>query len=324
MVTATTSVIPATPATPSVDRPGRETLLSPFETLYDISEGPELPLPAELQGTYGSLRFPIPQERPYVIGNLVTSLDGVVSLGIPGQASGKEISGFNMHDRLLMGLLRAAADAVVTGAVTIRTSPGHVLTPDHAFPSMAGAYQQLRSALGKAETPLNVVVSGSGELGPDLTILVGEVPALVVTTEAGAHRLERPSMAVEMGETDDTDETSRQATREEVRIRIVPGDGPITAGAILDAITGAGHGGLVLVEGGPHLMASFFAEGCLDEMFLTFSPQVVGRDGKTDRPGLVAGRSLAPEHPVWGTLVGTKRAGSHLFLRYRFEGARPT
>ena len=44
-----------------------------------------------MEEIYGSLSFPAPHERPYVIGNLVTSLDGVVSLGISGQASGKEI-----------------------------------------------------------------------------------------------------------------------------------------------------------------------------------------------------------------------------------------
>lgn len=312
MVTATTS---STSSTSAVNRPGREDLLSPFETLYDISEGPELPLPAKLKDIYGSLRFPMPDERPYVIGNLVTSLDGVVSLGIPGQASGKEISGFNTHDRLLMGILRAAADAVVSGAGTLRTSPYHVLTPEHAFPSMAEAYRQLRATLGKARVPLNVVVSGSGDLAHDLSILGGEVPALVVTTEEGSRRIMLPGKLREMGN------LSKQAMTEEVTVDAVESSGPLTASAILDAITRAGYDGLVLVEGGPHLMASFFAEGCLDEMFLTLSPQVVGRDGKTERPGLVAGRSLAPEHPAWGTLLGVRRAGSHLFLRYKFGAA---
>lgn len=306
MVTATTS------ATSAVNRPGREDLLSPFETLYDISEGPELPLPAELEDIYGSLRFPTLRERPYVIGNLVTSLDGVVSLGIPGQAGGKEISGFNMHDRLLMGLLRAAADAVVSGAGTVRTSPDLVLTPEHVFPSMAESYRQLRATLGKARVPLNVVVSGSGDLDPDLSILAGEVPALVVTTEEGSRRIAQSGKLGEMG---------KQAMSEEITIETAQSASPLTARAILDAITRAGYDGLVLVEGGPHLMASFFAEGCLDEMFLTLSPQVVGRDSKTERPGLVAGRSLAPEHPTWGTLVGVRRAGSHLFLRYKFGAA---
>ncbi|MBF6612471.1 MAG: dihydrofolate reductase family protein [Chloroflexi bacterium] len=299
----------------AVSKPLPEDFVPPFETLFDVSEGLALPLPAELEDIYGSLRFPAPHGRPYVIGNLVTSLDGVVSLGIPGQASGKEISGFNMHDRLLMGILRAAADAVVSGAGTLRASPDHVLTPEHAFPSMEGAYRQLRATLGKARVPLNVVVSGSGDLAPDLSILGGEVPALVVTTEEGLRRITQPG------------KLSKQAMTEEVTVDAVESSGPLTARAILDAITRAGYDGLVLVEGGPHLMASFFAEGCLDEMFLTLSPQVVGRDSSwrpgghpanPERPGLVAGRSLAPERPAWGKLVGVRRAGSHLFLRYKF------
>jgi riboflavin biosynthesis pyrimidine reductase len=65
-------------------------------------------------------------------------------------------------------------------------------------------------------------------------------------------------------------------------------------------------------------MGDFFAEQCLDELFLTLAPQVAGRDAARDRPGLVAGHSFAPERPLWGTLVGVKRAGSHLFLRYAF------
>jgi hypothetical protein len=65
-------------------------------------------------------------------------------------------------------------------------------------------------------------------------------------------------------------------------------------------------------------MGDFFAERQLDELFLTLAPQVAGRDDANARPGLVAGKQFAPEGPVWGTLVGLKRGGSHLFLRYRF------
>jgi riboflavin biosynthesis pyrimidine reductase len=278
--------------------------LTPFETLYDASRGAEVPLPPELARIYGSLRFPVPTGGPYVIGNLVTSLDGVVSLGIPGQASGKEISGFNTHDRVLMGILRAAADAVVSGAGTLRASPGHVLTPGHAYPSLAEPYRQLRAAMGKPPIPLNVVVSGSGELDARMAVFRGDVPALVVTTEEGSRRL------------------AQKGILGGVMMEAVEGAGPVTAGAILDEIVRTADVRLVLVEGGPHLMASFFAEGCLDEMFLTLSPQVAGRDSSTERPGLVAGQSLAPEHPAWGTLAGVRRVESHLFLRYEFGAAK--
>jgi riboflavin biosynthesis pyrimidine reductase len=68
-------------------------------------------------------------------------------------------------------------------------------------------------------------------------------------------------------------------------------------------------------------MGDFFAQGCLDDLYLTLAPQVAGRDGSVERPGLVAGQRFAPEQPLWGTLVSVRRAGSHLFLRYAFAPA---
>ncbi len=37
--------------------------------------------------------------------------------------------------------------------------------------------------------------------------------------------------------------------------------------------------------------------------------------------GWLAGKELAPEDPMWGTLLGLKRGGDHLFLRYGFAPA---
>ena len=76
-------------------------------------------------------------EGPHVVSNFVTSLDGVVSLGVAGQAGGGPISGFNAHDRMVMGLLRALADAVVVGAGTLRSVPEHLWTADFACPMFA-------------------------------------------------------------------------------------------------------------------------------------------------------------------------------------------
>jgi riboflavin biosynthesis pyrimidine reductase len=89
--------------------------------------------------------------------------------------------------------------------------------------------------------------------------------------------------------------------------------------SILDAVGRVRPSRLVLVEGGPHLLADFLEQSCLDELFLTLAPQVAGRNG-LERLGLVAGRAFAPHHPVWGTLVDVRRAGSHLFLRYALSG----
>ena len=63
------------------------------------------------------------------LANFVTTLDGVVSLGIPGQAGGGPISGENVHDRLLMGLLRVVSDAIIVGAGnSLRVTPSGAIS----------------------------------------------------------------------------------------------------------------------------------------------------------------------------------------------------
>lgn len=275
--------------------------LEPLQELFDATAGVEIPLPGELANRYGRLRMPRHRGRPHVVANFVASLDGVVSLAVPGKAGGGEISGFNPHDRMVMGLLRAIADAVVVGAGTLRAAkPEHVWTAGYIYPPLAGAYAELRAGLGKAATPLNVIVTARGEIDVDRHLLrSGEAPVLIVTTTQGARRLEElglsPAVAVAVG---------AEA-------------GPLSMRAVLDAIGDVAGSELVLVEAGPHAMSDFVAERLLDELFLTIAPQVAGRDGG-DRPGLVAGKQFAPENPVWGALVGLKRGGDHLFLRYAF------
>ena len=276
--------------------------LAPLETFYEVDQGNALPLPPELASVYGRLAFPPHPGRPYVIGNFVTSLDGVTSLQVPGQAGGGPISGFDPHDHLLMGLLRAAADAVIVGAGTLRAVPHHVWTPAYVCPALTDAYQRLRAILGKPGPPLNVIVTARAEVDPGLRVFQsGEVPVLLVTTPAGARHLRGLELppSVQVMEPETTDRLSARSILAVVA-RVRPSD-------------------LILVEGGPHLLGDFFGEQCLDEQFLTLSPQVAGRNGAPARPGLVAGKRFAPEHPLWGTLVGVKRGGSHLFLRYSFS-----
>lgn len=284
-------------------------MIGPFTPLFrQDAAGAALPLPPTLQALYGELGFPSPAGRPYVISNFVSTLDGVVSLGLPGKSGGGEISGFNRHDRALMGLLRAACEAVVVGAGTLRAVPRHVWTAEHVFPELRAAYQALRFPLGFGPTPLNVILSGSGQLDLEAPVFTsGQVRVLVITTRAGAARLGAQPMPAG------------------VTVRAVRGstDGSISAGAVLAEVTDClgNTAPRVLLEGGPRVMGDFFAEQLLDELFLTLAPQVAGRAdaGQAERPGLVAGRLLAPGQPVWGTLASVHQAGSHLFLRYQFE-----
>jgi riboflavin biosynthesis pyrimidine reductase len=274
--------------------------LTPLQTLYEPPRGVEVLLPSELARLYGRLQFPEHGTLPYVISNFVETLDGVVATGRGG---GSEISGANKHDHMVMGLLRAVSDAVVAGAGTLRASPGHQWTAEHIYPPLKEEYQQLRKNLNKPKSPLNVIVTARGDLDPNLPVFRSpHVRVLVVTTSRGAQNLTARSLP------------------SSVRVVSVPDAERVTAREIVNAIKAndAPHS-LILVEGGPILMGALYAESLLDEQFLTVAPQVAGRDNSSRRPGLVEQRILAPETPVWGKLVGVKRAENHLFLRYAFK-----
>lgn len=286
-------------------RPGPLTLSS-LQTLFETKRGKVLPLPPKLTRLYGCLRMPLPRSRPYVFSNFVTTLDGVVSLNVTGHASGGDISGFSAQDRMVMGLLRAVADVVIIGSGTLEADRRHIWTAEAIYPALADEYRRLRKALGKRAAPLNVIVSGSGEIDLRLPVFVsGRVPALIVTSAAGAKRLREQGAP---------DSTEIRAIRRKA--------GAIAASAILDEVCRVSPGKLILVEGGPRLLGDFYAEGLLDEQFLTLAPQIAGRDSGDRMLSLVMGKAFAPRDALWGALTDVRRGNSHLFLRYSFPASR--
>ncbi len=305
-----------------------------LETLFQTRRGTLLPLSPRLARLYGGLRMPLPRSRPHVFSNFVTTLDGVVSLQVKGHASGGDISGFSAQDRMVMGLLRAVADVVIVGAGTLGGDRRHVWTAEAIFPALADDYRRLAQALGKPGTPLNVIVSGSGEIDLRLPVFTsGKVRALIVTTIAGAKRLCRQTVP---------DSVQIHAIRQSAGANhhgaganhhgaganhhsagaSRAGKGALSARAVLDAVCRAGPGRLILIEGGPRLLGDFYAEQLIDEQFLTLAPQIAGRDAGDGRLSLVMGKAFAPRHPLWGNLTDLRRGSSHLFLRYSFPASR--
>src|ERR1035437_4806732 len=288
-------------------RPGPATL-APLETLFETKRGKVLPLPPNLARLYGCLRMPLPPSQPHVFSNFVTTLDGVVSLNAKGHASGADISGESIQDRMVMGLLRAIADVVIVGSGTLGADRRHVWTAEAICPELADDYRQLRTALGKRGPPLNVIVSGSGEIDLRLPVFAsGKVPTLIVTTTAGAKRL------------------LKQSVPDSVEIRAIPGlrASTISASAILDEVCRVRPGKLILVEGGPRLLGDFYAQRLVAEQFLTLAPQISGRAAGEPWLSLVMGKEFAPRDPLWGKLIDLRRGNSHLFLRYSFPESRP-
>jgi len=154
--------------------------MRPIATLLDRSRMLDpTGLPEELKLLYdGGLRFPAPRNQPYVIGNFVSTLDGVVSFEVPGKSGGGDISGFNEADRFTMGLLRASADAILVGEPTLReVASEHLWLAEHIYPEGRQKYARYRQReLNKPGPPLNVIVSGSGAV--DLQKAVFRRPGL--------------------------------------------------------------------------------------------------------------------------------------------------
>jgi len=89
--------------------------IAPLEMLFETTRGQVVPLSPRLARLYGRLRMPLPRARPYVFSNFVTTLDGVVSFNTKGHASGGDISGFNIQDRMVMAQVRSSSIVARSG-----------------------------------------------------------------------------------------------------------------------------------------------------------------------------------------------------------------
>jgi riboflavin biosynthesis pyrimidine reductase len=278
----------------------------PLQTLIESSGGPALPLPRKLARLYGAFRMRRPRTGFHVFSNFVSTLDGIVSLQVRGHSGGGDISGFSAQDRLVMGLLRAVADAVIVGAGALAADPRHVWTAQAICPELASEYLELQRKLGRRGPPLNVLVSGSGQVDLRLPVFAGGmVQALILTTAAGSKRL------------------LKHRVPSSVQIVALPSPaGKIPSTAMLEALDRASVGKRVLVEGGPTLLAGFYKSRLLDEQFLTVAPQIAGRGIDDGRLSLVMGETFAPRDPLWGKLVDARRGTRLLFLRYAFPRIR--
>jgi riboflavin biosynthesis pyrimidine reductase len=250
----------------------------------------------------GELTFALRQDRPTIVANFVSTLDGAVALG-PGEpnAGGGEISGFSESDRFMMSLLRAAADVVVVGAGTVRVGRRHIWTARYVEPGLAASFAAWRSELGLAPQPTTIVVTASGDLNATHAGLNDpDVPVIVATTRAGAANLAK--LPLPRG----------------VSVEIAGDEKHVSAAAVLEIVRGAGAQ-LALCEGGPHLFGELLNAHLIDELFLTMAPQVVGRDAAAKRLALIEGASFGEGRERWARLASVRRAGDDLFLRYRFE-----
>ena len=280
--------------------------MDPICTLLDrtVTPYPAI-LPEELRRLYGGdLSFPAASEdRPYVIGNFASTIDGIVSYQIPGKEGGGDISGHNEPDRFIMGLLRASADAVIIGAGTLHaTAREHRWTANSIYPEAAALERYRKNVLGKAKQPSTVVVSASGVVDLDRPMFHDSaLEVRILTTAKGRDRLHAAGTHRLPG-------TQVTALEESF--------GAIAPRRIVDFLSADCGAKFLLHEGGPTLFGQFVAARLVDEFFLTLAPQIAGCDVTRPRPTMVWGTEFPPDAAPWLQIRSLKQSGNHLYLRY--------
>jgi riboflavin biosynthesis pyrimidine reductase len=276
-------------------------LNQPFELLFDKAKQASS-LSESLQKIYvGDWVIPELAGRPYSYSNFVQSRDGRISFSVPGHAGGGDVSGFNQHDQWLMGLLRARADAVVMGDMTLKTEPEHLWTCEYIYPSDPSLFLELRQRENRSERPLQVFLSLEGDLNTQARVFSEEVHIVVATTTRGAERA--------------------KDIRCEAKLEVLAlGDEKVDIQQLCKVLYEHYQVKTLLCEGGPRAYGSFIAAQCIDEEFLTLAPTVVGNDAsKMFRPSLIEGVAFMPDSYPRSIPLSLRRAEDHLFLRSRYQ-----
>lgn len=214
--------------------------------------------PEELEEKYLALSFPAVQDRPYVIINMVMSLDGSVTVVDPQTGQPSERGLGSTLDQRMMRVLRFHADATLNGAATLRISGSGSEIGDPVL-------VERRKKSGKAGNPIAVILTsdvGKLPLGKDSIgssfFYSKEFEALIFTTEKSSEE------AIKKVE----EQTGR-------RVEVLP-DRADDVKEMLRRLK-ENHGvNLLLCEGGPTINGSLLVNGLVDELFFTVSSKLVG------------------------------------------------
>ncbi len=230
----------------------------------------------DVQKLYRSDQRPSPVKRPWLMCNMISSIDG--GIAIDGVSGGLGGSG----DKQVFSAIRAVADVIVVGA-------GTVVAENYRPPEASEEIQQTRREHGQAPLPRIAIVSGSLNISPSHRVFDPESPPIILTHSHS------PEAA-----------RSELATVADVR---VVGDAAVDLPLALEGFKDDGTQ-CVLVEGGPTLNGAFVDQDLIDEWCLSSSPTIVGGNG----PRIVVSRNNGPGQHFH--LNRTLHDGGFLFHRY--------
>lgn len=182
-------------------------------------------------------------ERPYLILNFATTLDGRAAIN--GRSS--QIGSATDTEMLLR--LRTRIDAVMIGAGTMRAERYGRMVPDPQF-------RAYRERTGLAHDPLAVIISNRLELPWDAGLFTNGGGRVVIFTASDQEPPETTTSVTVVRHPDGVDlDRALEWLRTERGIRSI------------------------LCEGGPTLHGRLREGGLADELFLTIAPKVAGGEG---------------------------------------------
>lgn len=193
-------------------------------------------------------------ERPYLIANFVSSVDGRAAF--EGVSRGLSDAG----DRQMFHGLREHVDAILVGTGTLRAERYGRLVRDPER-------RHRRAASGLRPEPLACIFS-RGDIPTDIPLFSEPAARVVVFTPAVL-------------------DTSGLAAEVEV-IHLDPGEFTLTT--MMRRLRSAFDVRSILCEGGPTLFGALLQEDLVDELFLSLSPKLAG-GGMA--PGITRGQELA-------------------------------
>jgi 2,5-diamino-6-(ribosylamino)-4(3H)-pyrimidinone 5'-phosphate reductase len=215
--------------------------------------------------------------RPYVLINMVSSLDGRTTMQGKAARIGSEA------DRQVMRTLRSKADAVMIGANTLRAEKLSLGLDDPV-----------------GSQPIAVIITNTGDL----------------PLESHLIRHERQEVLVLVPESCPEEAVRRLSRRSDVLRSATTRCGAIDIEEALKVLRAEHAVDLLLIEGGPTLNHALFSRSLADELFLTLAPKLLG-GSRNEALGIVKGQPISPGEPRLAALLSVHAAGDELFLRYK-------
>jgi riboflavin-specific deaminase-like protein len=223
--------------------------------------------------------------RPFVFINVATTLDGKLA-----PENRKFVPFGSKRDLDLLYETRARADAVLMGARTVDSAPGH-------YGPGPAKYRWMRLQRGLPEYNLRVIVSGRGTLSPKADIFRYRFSPIIVLTSARASVRNLRSLR---GVADDVE---------------IFGDKEINFEKAFRWLEKKWRVKKILCEGGGELNATLIRQNLVDEIYVTVCPLIFG--GRR-APTLADGEGITSvDQATKLRLKSLKRMGQELFTVYQ-------